>query len=253
MTPPPAGTAGTLRAVLDASRRRIEDELPPDALVLDVGGWAKPLTRADWVIDLLPYATRGLYGYDRERAAPAERFTNDTWVTRDICDREPWPFDDGQFDFAVCSHTLEDIRDPVFVCSELQRVARAGYIEVPDRREEQAFGIHGQIVGWSHHRWLVDVTGDAIAFVGKPGFLHARPDLQVPRAIYDALAPHDRVQQLWWSGPFAATERIFTVPEELEDYLRVPVPHPGRAAADRPRAAHRIVAAARHVLPRRRA
>jgi ubiquinone/menaquinone biosynthesis C-methylase UbiE len=45
-----------------------------------------------------------------------EGFTRDTWVQRDICDHEPWPFEDRQFDFVVCSHTLEDVRDPVWVC-----------------------------------------------------------------------------------------------------------------------------------------
>ncbi|MGH2732075.1 MAG: hypothetical protein ACRDJG_03885 [Actinomycetota bacterium] len=30
----------------------------PDDLVVDVGGWWKPLSRADHVIDLLPYETR---------------------------------------------------------------------------------------------------------------------------------------------------------------------------------------------------
>ncbi len=35
-------------------------ELSDDALVLDVGGWAAPLNRADWVIDLMPYETRGV-------------------------------------------------------------------------------------------------------------------------------------------------------------------------------------------------
>jgi hypothetical protein len=34
---------------------RIERELPDEARLLDVGGWAAPLERADWVIDLLPY------------------------------------------------------------------------------------------------------------------------------------------------------------------------------------------------------
>ena len=176
------------------------------------------------MLDLLPYETRGLYGYDRERAQRHERFSDDTWVIRDMCDREPWPFADDQFDFAVCSHTLEDIRDPVFVCHELQRVARAGYIEVPDRREEQTFGIHGAIAGWSHHRWLVDVAADAISFVGKPGLVHARDEFQVPRATYDALSAEDRTQQLWWDGSFTAAERIFTEPAELEDYLREVVP-----------------------------
>jgi hypothetical protein len=115
--------------MLDASRARILAELADDALVLDVGGGAKPFPRADWVIDLIGYGDRGLYGDPPDPAS--ERFSAATWVMRDICAREPWPFTDGQFDFAVCSHTLEDVRDPIGVCDELTRVARAGYIEVP--------------------------------------------------------------------------------------------------------------------------
>jgi hypothetical protein len=217
--------------MLDASRRRIAEELPDDAVVLDVGGWAKPLTRADWVLDLLPYETRGLYGYDVEASRGRERFSPERWVQRDMCDHEPWPFADGQFDFAVCSHTLEDIRDPVWVCRELQRVARAGYIEVPDRREEQCYGIHGAWAGWSHHRWLVDVRGDAVDFVGKPGLLSGRPEVQMPRAQWEALTAAERVQQLWWKGSFAVRERVFVTGEELDAYLAEVVP-PGGATAE---------------------
>jgi hypothetical protein len=37
---------------------------PQPHVVLDVGGWGRPFTRADWVLDLMPYETRGLYGRD---------------------------------------------------------------------------------------------------------------------------------------------------------------------------------------------
>src|SRR4051812_18762383 len=140
-------------SVLEESVRGLERRAGESGLVLDVGGWASPLTRADWVLDVMPHATRGLYGYDREAAAPTERFSERTWVQRDICDREPWPWPDGHFDLAVCSHTLEDVRDPVWVCSELSRVAQAGYVEVPSRLEEHSWGIHGPWAGWSHHHW----------------------------------------------------------------------------------------------------
>src|SRR5918999_1567202 len=103
--------------MLEASRQSITAKLGAEDLVLDVGGWAKPFPRADWVIDLMPYETRGLYDYEPDPAR--ERFRTETWVQRDICDREPWPFAEDQFDFAVCSQTLEDIRDPVWVCSEM--------------------------------------------------------------------------------------------------------------------------------------
>ena len=122
--------------MLAASLARLESTLPADARVLDVGGWGKTLARADAVVDLMPYETRGLYGHDGDGP---ERFDAGSWHQLDICDAtKPWPFADGEFDFAVCSHTLEDVRDPLRVCDELKRVARAGYIEVPSRLEEQS-------------------------------------------------------------------------------------------------------------------
>ena len=48
---------------------------------------------------------------------------------------EPLPFPDGSFDFIYCRHTLEDIYDPMWVCREMGRVGRAGYIETPSRVE----------------------------------------------------------------------------------------------------------------------
>lgn len=202
--------------MLEANVDRIEALVPDEALVLDVGGWAKPFARADWVLDLMPYETRGIYG----PATPGpERFDASTWVRRDMCDRAPWPFDDDQFDFAVCSHTLEDVRDPVWACSELNRVAKAGYLEVPSRLEEQSFGIHGQFVGWSHHRWLVDVTDEGVDFVFKPHMLHWRHEFQFPAELGAALTREERVQYLFWEGGFAYREVVFTAPQELDRYL----------------------------------
>ena len=74
--------------MLPAARDRIAGSVGDDDLVLDVGGWAEPFARADWVIDLEPYATRGLYGH--RAATGAERFTAETWGERDLCNREPW-------------------------------------------------------------------------------------------------------------------------------------------------------------------
>jgi hypothetical protein len=203
--------------VLASSSQRILERVGDDGLVLDVGGWAKPFPRADWVLDLFPYATRGLYEYDR--ASARERFSERTWVVRDICDREPWPFADKQFDFAVCSHTLEDVRDPLWVCSELMRVAKAGYIEVPSRLEEQSWGVNGDFVGWSHHRWLIDVGQDRIEFVVKLHSLHARPDQYFPAGFWAGLEERERVQTLWWTEAFSVSERVMVEAGESDRYL----------------------------------
>ena len=218
--------------MLPESAARIEAELPDDALLLDVGGWASAFPRADWVIDLMPYETRGLYG---DRSRDAERFTADTWVQRDICDHEPWPFADKQFDFAICSHTLEDIRDPIWVCAELQRVARAGYVEVPSRLEEQTHGFEGPWTGWSHHRWITEQAPDGtLTFAFKPHLVHGGAHVSLPTAVQRSLTPRQRVLQVWWKDVLPARERIFTDPDELAQWLtsyadehRVDVPRAG--------------------------
>ncbi|MBA2505096.1 MAG: methyltransferase domain-containing protein [Thermoleophilaceae bacterium] len=202
--------------MLPESVELLQTSVLDDAQVLDVGGWAKPLGRANWVIDLMPYDTRGLYGTED---GLEERFGAASWVQRDICAREPWPFADDQFDFAVCSHTLEDVRDPVFACSELARVAKAGYIEVPSRLEEQSYGFQGPWAGWGHHHWFCDVDENGIEFVFKHHVLHGRESDHFPAWFQQGLTPQQRVQSLWWEGGFRFGERVILEADELDTYL----------------------------------
>lgn len=217
--------------MLAESIARVE-ALPAEARVLDVGGWAAPLARADVVLDLLPYESRGLYGTpaDRDR----ERVRADSWVRHDICAREPFPFADDAFDLVVCSHTLEDVRDPIWVCSELSRIGRAGYVEVPSRLEEQSWGVNGDYVGWSHHHWLIDAVDGGLEFVFKPHALHARDDhgWTFSKAFADALPAAERVSTLWWEGSVPASERLFNDVGALVAWLRAPVLEHGHRDPD---------------------
>jgi hypothetical protein len=208
--------------VLAANERRILERLSDDDLVLDVGGWGDPFPRADWVLDVMPYETRGLYerrGWVERRPSGAARFDASRWVQRDLCAREPFPFEDGHFDYVICAQTLEDLRDPVWVCQEMCRIGKAGYVEVPSRLEEQSFGVEGPWVGWGHHRWLTDVRPGELEFVAKPHGLHAFPDCHFPPGFWQALSPEDRVESLWWEGGFAARERLLIEPDPYTSYL----------------------------------
>ncbi len=202
--------------MLETSVSRILERLGPDDIVLDIGAWGRPFTRADWVMDLMPYETRGLYGRDGDGP---ERFTAETWIRRDVCDREPYPFADDELDFVICSHTLEDIRDPIWVCAEMRRVAKAGYIEVPSRLEEQSYGFQGPWAGWGHHRWLIEQRDRGLEFVFKHHVLHNRDSDRFPAGFQETLAPEERVVCLWWEGSFECCERVFTSAEELDPYL----------------------------------
>jgi len=226
--------------VLRESVARIE-ALPADATVLDVGGWACPLARATTVLDQMPYETRGLYGVLGEAAA--ERFTADTWVRHDICSREPFPFADDAFDLVVCSHTLEDVRDPVWVAGELSRIGRAGYVEVPSRLQEQSWGVNGPYVGWSHHHWLVDVDQAAghIDFAFKLHALHhpGPTGWAFSARFAEGLTERERVSTLWWNGAFTARERVFDDVVALVEWLGEPVRTHGTRDPDPPRAGRR--------------
>ena len=189
---------------------RVLSRIAPHDLVLDVGGWACPFNRADWVIDAEPYETRGYYssiGLPRSQGGEKEHFSRDTGVRRALCAREPWPFSDKQFNYSICSHTLEDLRDPLFVCSELIRVSRAGYIEVPSRLWETCRGVeHPRMAGLSHHRWLIERDGNHLQFTQKFHCLHAEFDFSLPPAFAKYLSLDDSVLRFYWTDAFAFSE-----------------------------------------------
>ncbi len=109
---------------------KILSQIKPGDTVLDIGGWAQPFRRANYVMDAMPYETRGFYsniGLPDHLGDCEEHFTKSTWIQRDICSREPYPFGDKSVDYVICSHVLEDIRDPLWVCSEIIRIGKRGY------------------------------------------------------------------------------------------------------------------------------
>jgi hypothetical protein len=200
--------------------------LPEDARVLDIGGWAAPLNRADWMLDVMPYETRGAMFKDGFGPRP-ERFTEETWVQRDICDHEPYPFENDFFDFAVCTFTLEDLRDPIWVCREMSRIAKAGYIEVPSLLDElmwlnpEVSG--GEWVGHSHHLWLCWLEEGELVFLKKAHSLHANRRVRIPPRWASRLSMDERVLAHFWEGELPAREwmAIDAYPmDQLEQVVR---------------------------------
>ena len=46
------------------------------------------------------------------------------------------PFKDNQFDFVISSHVIEHVEDVSFFISELERISKKGYIELPTKLED---------------------------------------------------------------------------------------------------------------------
>lgn len=179
--------------------------IPRDARVLDIGGAESVFPRANAVLDAVAYAAR------KRQMQPElpECFGESDWLVGDICDEKVWnAIPDQSFDFVICSHTLEDIRDPLFVCKQMIRVGRAGYLETPSRFVECARAHDEDMeAGWGHHRWILDVEGDRLIFTPKMGWAHhfdylgkaRRKLLQNRFNIYTAVH---------WEGGFDYIERF---------------------------------------------
>ncbi len=210
--------------------------------ILDIGGWACPFNRATHILDAGPYETRGFYaqyGGLAFQGGKKEHFTKETWVQRDICAREPYPFRDQQFDFVTCSHTLEDLRDPIWVCSEIQRIGKRGYIEIPSRLAETSRGWeHPRLAGLSHHRWLIDIDRNHIRFLHKPHMIHSHWRFSFPRDFFLRQEPDKKVQWLFWDRDFSVEETVIyglkETAQELERYVQSVRPYSeGRLATAR--------------------
>lgn len=121
------------------SLRRLYCPVDKDALVLEVGSGANPYFRANVLCDA--------YEETQERYfAPLVR---DRPIVLAFAER--LPFKDDSFDFIIASHVLEHSTEPEKFFAEIQRVGKAGYIEVPDAFMER-------LTAYEFHR--LEITDD---------------------------------------------------------------------------------------------
>lgn len=133
-------------------RRRIAIPVGPGDLVLDVGSGDKPHWRADVLVDRFPDAAHAVQRSGSEAAR----------LTRPLFDADVtvMPFKDRAFDYVNCSHLLEHVLDPAAAISELERVAGAGYVEVP------AAG-SARILDFPSHLWWCRLDDGVLTFEAK--------------------------------------------------------------------------------------
>jgi ubiquinone/menaquinone biosynthesis C-methylase UbiE len=202
---------------------KLRDVAGAAPLVLDVGGWFQPFNLATHVLDINPYETRR--SQDSLDPQDNERFSADSWVIHDAC-LGSWPFPDKYFDFVFCSHILEDVRDPIAVCRELCRVAKAGYLETPSRLREifskkRFFRLKSMLgkapqIGFPHHRWFVEPDGSHLRFTPKMPILLEDSSFYLTRAqVGRNLTEQESAMAFWWKDDFTC-EEMFVDP--YQDY-----------------------------------
>lgn len=102
------------------SLRRLYCPVKRTDLVLEVGSGGNPYFRANVLCDA--------YFETHERHFVPLIYDRPTVLAT----AEKLPFKDDTFDFIIASHVLEHSSEPYKFLQEIQRVGKAGYIEVPD-------------------------------------------------------------------------------------------------------------------------
>ncbi len=130
----------------------------PTFTVIDVGGsaggWSHPV--ADWIVDVNPVDTTNCFKVNLNR--------HDDW--QNVLD---YVAEHGKFSFAICSHTLEDIANPMLVMEMLPKIAEEGHIAVPSKYRELANVESHNFRGYMHHRWIYNIRPEEPnLFVGFP-------------------------------------------------------------------------------------
>jgi SAM-dependent methyltransferase len=198
-------------------RRRILIPVDHTSLVLDVGSGDKPHWRADVLLDRYPDDEHG-----GQRSG-----TSAVRVDRPLFDADAadMPFADKVFDYAICSHVLEHVEHPDAVLAELSRVAKAGYVEVPEAAS-------AKIVDFPSHLWWVTIDDGVLVFTAKSTpYFDADIDRYLTASglrqhLADLLDHHidHRVIELPWTD--SITCRVVGTPSaELIEASRAPDAH----------------------------
>jgi hypothetical protein len=125
-----------------------------------VGGWSSLI--ADLIIDFNPKNDIKHLGVD-------------------ICNEESWGIIQNllkdqnieKFDYAICTHTLEDLYNPVTVLKWLPKIAKGGVITMPSMRTELSRIENKHWLGYIHHRWIFDRKDDEMLIIPKITALEA--------------------------------------------------------------------------------
>jgi len=77
----------------------------------------------------------------------------------------------GLFDLCICTHTLEDLFNPIPALKFMPMIAREGFITTPSITCELSHVQSSQFLGYLHHRWLFSYDQDHVELISKLGYL----------------------------------------------------------------------------------
>ena len=168
------------------SLRRLHCPVSKEALVLEVGSGNNPYPRSNVLLD----------AYEDTPHRGWTPLVNDRPTILGFV--EKLPFKDKAFDFVIASHVLEHSPDPGKFLAELSRVAKGGYIEVPDAFTER-------VNPFRNHRLEITLRKDTLLISKKPFWIVDQELID----LYEDRAKPVFVKQCITSHPFEFHVRFY--------------------------------------------
>lgn len=84
----------------------------------------------------------------------------------------------GKFDFSICSHTLEDVFNPIELITLLEKISNSGFVAIPSKYNEFSFLYENKYRGNAHHKQFFDVIDNELMVFPKFSWIenHERSD-----------------------------------------------------------------------------
>ncbi|MGI8906088.1 MAG: class I SAM-dependent methyltransferase [Candidatus Sumerlaeaceae bacterium] len=128
--------------------------IPRGSRVLEIGSGGRPHARSTVLLDRF-------LADDSQREG--RRLVRDGRALV-LADGQALPFRDKAFDYCICMHVLEHVEDPPAMLREMERVARAGYIETPTELHDWLFAVPPYT---TIHKWYVNANGGELELTLK--------------------------------------------------------------------------------------
>ena len=146
-----------------------QKEKDPGFTVIDLCG-----TYYSWAKD----ATTSAVDLDTRDDRPA-KFKLDVTSQKDLDELIKYVEENGKFDYAISSHTLEDLPDYRLLLATMPKIAKKGIVLVPSIYTETSCVESPYYMGYRHHYWT---------FFEKEGKIYSLPKELIPM---DAIHPYE--------------------------------------------------------------
>lgn len=179
-------------------RDRYDVKISSGEKVLDIGGGQRPFKYANVVVD--KYETDNTHRGENLKLFKKQRFIQS--------DALHLPFRDKEFDYINCCHVAEHIADPEELFTEISRVGKRGYLEVPSLTGEF-------LAPKATHLWVSLNVGGKLVMMKKSDVMIEKPQMDFGKLFLYHLGNH--------SVAFKILKRqypdLFTVRQEWKDSI----------------------------------